>query len=103
MTVKSPKFSVARGLPVENKPMNIQRRVSGRGGWIGLFTGESQGRALERILPDMNADGYRVAFIIPDKWSFARHILNIIVLVGTAGFFAHTEGLVIVGERIDSP
>ena len=87
---------------MRDKPVNIQQRVSGRGGWIAMLQGESQGRALERVIPTMNASGYRVAFIIPDQWSFARKMLNLLVFFGTAGFFAHTEGVLIIGERMDS-
>ena len=84
---------------MQNRPLNIQRRVSGRGGWIGLFTGESQGRALERVLPELNAEGYRIVFIIPDSWSFAKHLLNTIITVATLGIYSQTQGVVIIGER----
>ena len=40
-----------------------------------MFQGESQGRALERVLPILNRDGYRVAFIVPDKFSFFKKVL----------------------------
>ena len=56
----------------DEQPINVQVRVAGRNGWISIFTGESRGQALERILPSLNARGYRVAFVIEDKFSFLR-------------------------------
>lgn len=77
---------------------NIVRRVSMRGGWIGLFSGESQGKALERVIPAMNAEGYRVVFIVPDKFSLAKKFLALVVLVITLGFVGIVENLMIIGE-----
>jgi hypothetical protein len=83
------------------KNLNVVRRVAMRGGWIGLFSGESQGKALERVLPELNADGYRVAFVVPDHWSIAKRILSILVLVVTLGFVGLTQNLLIIGERAE--
>ena len=79
---------------------NIQRRVNIRGGWIGLFSGESMGSAIERILRRLNEDGYRVTFMVRDEWSFFRHVLNVIVTIGTVGILSHQQGYVIIGEKI---
>ena len=67
-----------------------------------MLQGESQGRALERVIPLMNASGYRVAFVLPDSISVGRKILNLLVGVVTLGFYYQTEGLLIIGERIDA-
>lgn len=77
---------------------NVTRRVAMRGGWLGLFSGESQGKALERVIPALNAEGYRVVFIVPDKFSLFRKVLNVIILVVTLGFVGFVENLIIVGE-----
>ena len=77
---------------------NVQRRVSLRSGWLGLFAGESLGSATEREIDALNLDGYRVAFIVNDKWSFFRHLLNLLVTVGTLGFISQRPGLLIIGE-----
>lgn len=79
--------------------MNIVRRVSMRGGWLGLLSGESQGKALERVIPAMNAEGYRVVFIVPDKFSLAKRVLAVLVLVVTLGFVGITENVLIIGEK----
>ena len=77
---------------------NIVRRVAMRGGWIGLLSGESQGKALERVIPQMNEEGYRVAFIIKDQFSWARRVLNMAIFIVTLGFVGFVENLLIVGE-----
>lgn len=56
---------------------------------------------MERALPDLNADGYKVAFIIPDKFSFAKMIWAGIVAVCTLGFYWPTASVLIIGERVD--
>ena len=76
----------------------IQYRVSRRGGWIGLFTGESMGKALERELDSINEAGHRVRFIFPDKWSFAKHLQNILVTIVTLGIVSYTQDVLIVAE-----
>ena len=84
-----------------NRPLNVQTRVASRGGWLAIFQGESQGRALERVLPELEQDGYRVAFIIPDSFSLGKKLLNLLLAVVTLGFFYQVEGLLIIGERVD--
>ena len=81
---------------------NIQLRVSSRGGWIPMLQGESQGRALERVLPDLNRQGYRVAFVVDDKFNIGKRILNILIATITLGFYYQTQGLLIIGERIET-
>ncbi len=85
----------------KGKPLNIQVRVSGLGGWIPMLQGESQGRALERVLPELNANGYKVAFIVPDSPSFLWKLLNALIAVVTLGFYWRNAGVLIIGERID--
>lgn len=83
------------------KPLNIVRRVSMRGGWIGLLSGESQGKALDRVIPQMNSEGYKVRFVVPDQWSLAKRFLAIVVLVVTLGIVGLNQNLLIIGERVD--
>ena len=87
----------------DEQPINIQVRVAGRNGWISVFAGESRGKALERILPGLNARGYRVAFVIEDKFSFLRGLLNIVLAIVTLGFYWQSSELIIIGERVDTP
>ncbi len=83
------------------KSVNIQHRVESRAGWIAWFSGESQGRALERALPELNAMGYKVAFVVPDRWNPFKFLLNSLLFIVTLGFYAKSQNLLIIGERID--
>ena len=69
-----------------------------RGGWIGLFSRERQGNALDRALKELNADGYRVAFVANDRWSFVRYRLEVVVIICTLGLVARSPNLLIIGE-----
>ena len=81
---------------------NVTKRVNLRGGWIGLISGESQGKALDRAISDLNRDGFKVAFIVPDRWSFVRYLVEVLVIILTLGFVARTPNLLIVGEPAGS-
>ena len=85
----------------ENEGLNVQRRAQHRGGWLGILRGESQGAALDRVLPVLNGDGYRVAFVIPDKFSLAKTLLSALLAVCTLGFYWPTPGVLVIGERVD--
>ena len=84
------------------RPINIQRRVSGRGGWLAALLGESHGRAFERVIPDLNAEGYRVVFVVmEDQFSMPYKLLQLMVAVLTAFAYWRTPGWLIIGERVD--
>jgi hypothetical protein len=70
-------------------------------GWIGLFSGESQGKALERAIRDLNERDYRVSFIIPDQLSFFGRLWNVILLMLTFGWYSRSQNMLIVGERVE--
>ena len=77
---------------------NVQRRVSIKGGW--LFLGVSLGSAIRSALVDLNDDGYRVAFIVPDTPSPLWYLGNLLLGIVTLGFFFRRRGLIIIGERL---
>ncbi len=80
--------------------INTTRRVVYQGGLLGAFRGESQGRALEREVVALNADGYRVTFIVPDRWNSFYRLLWLGVTILTAGFIARSPNLLIIGEQV---
>ena len=82
------------------KPVNVQYRVEVNGGLIAAFQGESQGKALERALPELNADGYRVVFMIQDQWNMFKRLLFLLVLVCTLGLYTKVPNWLIIGERV---
>lgn len=75
-------------------------RVHFKAGWVGIFSGESQGKAVERILPVINGEGYRVVFVVPDKFSFGKKIAVLLIAVLTLGFVVISENLLIIGEQV---
>ena len=79
------------------------RRVSFDGDWLGAFRGESQAKALEREVAQLNAEGCRVVIIVPDRWSFFRRVLWLMIVVGTLGFIVRSENLLLIGEHVDGP
>lgn len=89
------------GAAAPTKPLNITQRVSMRGGLIGLFSGESQGAALDRVLPEFNAHGYRVSFVVADEWSFVKTVLVTLVSAATLFIWGARPNVVIIGERVD--
>ncbi len=86
---------------MSTQPYNKQIRVSGRGGWFAALSKESQGKALDRVLPDLNKDGFRVALIIPDRVSGSARFWYFVIGCLTLGCYYPTEGLLIIGERVD--
>lgn len=83
-----------------SQPVNRQFRVSYRAGWIGALSGESQGSALERTMSAMNEQGYRVVFIVADRWNIFKTILNVVIAVCTLGAWYRAPNHIIVGERV---
>ena len=83
-----------------SEQVNTQRRASGRGGWIALFSGESRGHAVERAISDINAEGYRVVFIVEDRPNLFWTLLNLLLAIVTLGFYWRTADLLIIGERL---
>lgn len=82
---------------------NTTQRVSVRGGWIGLFSGESQGKAIERGLTRLNADGYRLVFVIEDQWSFFAKFFASLLAGITLGIWVKKPNVLLIGERIGQP
>lgn len=92
-----------KGVPIMNDlPINMQQRAPGRGGWIPMFSGESQGRAVERAIRDINANGYRVVFIIEDNPSLLWKLVQLTIAICTLGFYWRTSGVLIIGERMEN-
>ena len=81
------------------KPHNIQRRVEFVRGLVGALQGESQGAAMERELPKLNREGYRVVFMVRDEWNvFKKLLLTYIFAFITLGLYYRSENWLIIGE-----
>ena len=80
------------------RPYNITQRASFRGGWLALLSGESQGKALDRVLPRLNDAGYKVRFVVNDDFSIFKHVFSLLIGILTLGFWWPVPGLLIIGE-----
>lgn len=78
--------------------LNRTIRVELKSGWLHL--GESQGRAVDRAIEEMNGDGFKVVFITDDRWSLGKKIINAIITICTLGFRGRRASVLIVGERV---
>lgn len=85
---------------MNDRPLNVIRPVRMRGGWIGLFTGVSQVSAMEPVVTELNAEGYRLVWTLTDEWSLARKLLNLVIFTVTLGIVGFKENILIVGERV---
>ena len=85
-----------------NRAINTVRRVTFRGGWIGLLSGNSKMRTLERGIAGLNSTGYRVVTVEDDDWGWLGKFLSILLLVVTLGFFTLEAGYLIIGEAVES-
>jgi hypothetical protein len=82
------------------RPYNYVHEARYRGGWIGLFSGENQTKAIGRIVHDLNARGYRVAAMVQDRWSFWRRLIWAFVALITLFFVVRSPNVLIVSEPI---
>ncbi len=81
-----------------SNPINRTERVELKSGWLKL--GESQGRAVDRVIERMNEDGYRLVFITEDRWSFGKKLGTFLLFCISFGFRGRKPSVLIVGERI---
>ncbi len=81
------------------RSINVTRRVGYRSGLLGALQGESQGKALDREVEMLNRDGYRVVFVVEDRWNLFLRLLWIIITIVTLGFISKSPNLLIIGER----
>ena len=85
------------------KPHNIQRRVEFVRGLVGALQGESQGAAMERELPKLNQEGYRVVFMVKDEWNvFKKVLFTYIFALITFGLYYRSENWLIIGELMEN-
>lgn len=71
-------------------------QVNYRRGWIGLFSGENQTKALTRCVGEINGRGLVVAAAAPDQWGFFARLLWALVAVVTLGFVVKGPNLLLI-------
>jgi hypothetical protein len=82
---------------------NQLHHVKYRGGWIGLFAGENQTKALQRAFPQLNASGLRVAAVVQDRWNIWKRIGAFLLLIVTLGFVGRVPNVLLITEPMDRP
>ena len=70
-----------------------------RSGLIGLLAGDSLGRSVDRVLADASADGRRVVFMLPNRWSLWRYVGVLLGTILTLGLWSRAPGYLVVAER----
>jgi hypothetical protein len=75
-------------------------RTRYRAGWVGLFTGENQSRAVQRALVDINGRGLKCAGLVRDQWNFFVRLWWALIAVITLGFYVRVPNVLIVTEPI---
>jgi hypothetical protein len=87
--------------PQPDFPLNELYTVAYRGGWIGLFAGESQERALQRALPEINASGRCVVAAVEDRWSFWKRLGVALLFVITLGIVGRVPNVLLITEMAE--
>lgn len=67
-----------------------------RAGWVGLFSGENQEKALERALADINARGLGCCGTVQDRWNPFVRLWWLVVAIVTLGFYVRVANLLMV-------
>ncbi len=87
-------------IPTPQSDYNTVFEVRWKGGWPGIFTGESQAKALTRSLTHLNGQGWRVSAAVTDRWSFFKRLGMALLAIVTLGFVVHHQNIILVVERI---
>ena len=85
-------------LPSPPPQFNYTVRVTYKGGWPGLFTGENQTKAIDRVLRDLNSRGHRVAAAANDRWSFWKRLGMAFLAVISLGFYVRVPNVILITE-----
>lgn len=71
-----------------------------RGGWIAIFSGENQAKALDRVLRDLNSRGHKVAAAVDDRWSIWKRLGMILLAIITLGFYVRVPNVILITEPV---
>ncbi len=90
--------------PQPELPLNELYTVNYRGGWIGLLAGESQIKAVERALSEINATGRYVVAAVEDRWSFWKRLGVALLFIITLGIVGKVPNVLLITRwRADPP
>ncbi len=83
----------------QETPLNELHPVTYRGGWIGMFAGENQMRAVQRAIVEINDSGFRVVAAVEDRWSFGKRLGVALLWIVTLGFVGKVQNVLLITER----
>ena len=95
---QQPEFTPS--MPQLAPQLNYTAMVSYKGGWIGLFGGENQTKAIDRVLRELNSRGHKVAASVEDRWSFWKRLGMSFVAVVSLGFYVRVPNVIFITEPI---
>lgn len=87
-------------MPQPAPQFNYTMSVTYKGGWPGLFGGENQTKALDRVLRELNSRGHRVAAAVTDRWSFWKRLGMAFLAVISLGFYVRVPNVILITEPI---
>jgi len=89
---------IPQGLREHATAYNQLHTITYRGGWIGLFAGENQTKALLRAMPQLNASGRHIVAAVEDRWSIWKRLGVILLLIVTLGFIGKVPNVLLITE-----
>jgi hypothetical protein len=84
-----------------NQSHNTTVATRYRAGWIGLFSGENQSKAVTRTLAEINAQERKCAGLVHDQWNFFVRLWWVIVAIVTLGFYVRVPNVIVVTEPMN--
>lgn len=79
---------------------NLATSVEFKGGWIGLFGGESQKKALDRVLVVLGEQDQRVVAVTTDHWSIAKRLWMFLLAIVSLLFYVRVPNLLVISEPL---
>jgi hypothetical protein len=80
----------------ERSGYNQVSEVRYRRGWVGLFAGENQTKALRRAIGELNDSGRVVVATVPDQWSFLTRLGWALVAALTLYFVVRAPNVLLI-------
>lgn len=100
VTIEQGQSPYQPSMPQPAPQLNYTSTVTFRAGWVALFAGENQTKALDRSLRELNARGHRVAAAVDDRWSIWKRLGMMLLALVTLGFYVRVPNVLLITEPI---
>ncbi len=87
--------------PPGHRRVHKQFRAVFRGGWWDALKGETQARAIDRALREVDEGGWKIVWIANDRYSFVRKVLYLLLAIFTGYAIYLPPNLIIIAERFE--